>query len=172
MRLYLDQNYLSGIVKRKPAFTELEPVLREAIARGAVEVVESDIHERESAPRPDLGLLQLLGSLSGGRKLPTEPDRETRRRMLWIIEHELPQRQARDSDIADLDAMAVALYHCDLVTCDAFMADVIRRARLHLRHRVELFTGRRQDVLALRDRLLRALEPGRGSTGAARPPGA
>ncbi len=26
--LCLDQNYLSGIAKRKPAFTELEPVLR------------------------------------------------------------------------------------------------------------------------------------------------
>jgi hypothetical protein len=39
------------------------------------------------------------------------------------------------------------------VTCDAFMADVIRRTRLQLRHRVELYSGRRADVLRLRDRL-------------------
>lgn len=35
------QNYLSGIAKRKPAFAELEPVLREAVAAGSVEVLES-----------------------------------------------------------------------------------------------------------------------------------
>ena len=34
--LYLDQNYLSGIVKRKAAFSELEPTLRATVARGAV----------------------------------------------------------------------------------------------------------------------------------------
>ena len=34
--LYLDQNYLSGIAKRKPAFHELEPVLRAAVGRRAV----------------------------------------------------------------------------------------------------------------------------------------
>jgi hypothetical protein len=34
--LYLAQNYLSGIVKRKPAFRELEPALREAVASGAL----------------------------------------------------------------------------------------------------------------------------------------
>jgi len=39
--LYLDQNYVSGIAKRKPAFAALEPVLREAVtprveARSAV----------------------------------------------------------------------------------------------------------------------------------------
>jgi hypothetical protein len=39
--LYLDQNYLSGIAKRKPAFAELEPVLREAVAHGEIAVVES-----------------------------------------------------------------------------------------------------------------------------------
>ena len=71
--LYLDQNYLSGFAKRKPAFRELE--------------------------------------------------------------------------------LAIALVHCSLLTCDAFMADVIRRTRLELRHRVELYSGRRADVLRLRDRL-------------------
>jgi len=70
--LYLDQNYLSGIAKRKPAFRELEPVLRAVIAAGAVAVVESAVHRRESAPRPDLGLLELLRSLSGGRVLRDE----------------------------------------------------------------------------------------------------
>jgi hypothetical protein len=39
--LYLDQNYLSGIAKRKPAFRELERALRDAVGRGAVAVVES-----------------------------------------------------------------------------------------------------------------------------------
>jgi hypothetical protein len=31
LRLYLDQNYLSGIAKGKPAFRDLEPVLRKAV---------------------------------------------------------------------------------------------------------------------------------------------
>jgi hypothetical protein len=154
--LYLDQNYLSGIAKGKPAFRELEPVLREAVARGSVEVVESTVHELESRPRPDLRLLELLRELSGGRRLPAEPDRtsrEVRRRMAWAIEHEHPERRARSSDAADLEALAIALHRCDLVTCDAFMADVVRRTRLDLRHGCELFTGRRPDVLRLRDRL-------------------
>jgi len=73
--------------------------------------------------------------------------------MLWTIEHELPERRPHASDNADLDALAAALTRCDLVTCDAFMADVVRRARLDLRHRCELFTGRRPDVFRLRDRL-------------------
>jgi hypothetical protein len=131
-------------------------VLREAVAHGAVAVVESAVHERESAPRPDLGLLELLRELSGGRRLPDEHDRasrEVRRRMLWTIGHELPERRGRASDAADLDALAIALPHCDLVTCDAFMADVLRRARLDLRHRCELFTGRRADVTRLTERL-------------------
>jgi hypothetical protein len=41
------------------------------------------------------------------------------------------------------------------VTCDAFMADVVRRTRLQLRHRVELYSGRRGRCLRLRDRLSR-----------------
>ena len=155
-RLYLDQNYLSGIAKRKPAFAELEPVLREAVATGAVQVLESKIHQQESAPRPDLKLLELLHELSQGHKLPDHlgrAARETRRRMQRTIEYELPERHARPSDSADLDALAQALTHCDLVTCDAFMADVIKRARLDLRHQTELFSGRRRDVHRLRDRL-------------------
>ena len=154
--LYLDQNYLSGIVKRKPAFRELEPALREAVACGAVAVVESEVHERESRPRPDLPLLGLLRALSGGRRLPAVPTPavgEARRRMRETMAREFPERATRASDAADLDALAPALVHCSLVTCDAFMADVIRRTRLDLRHGVELFTGRRADVLRLRDRL-------------------
>ena len=157
IRLYLDQNYLSGIAKRKPAFRELEPVLREAVGHGSVEVLESVVHERESRPRPDLGLLELLRGLSGGRRLPELADRtglQARARMVWTIEHEFPERRTRTSDVGDLDALAVALIACDLVTCDAFMADVIRRARLNSTHRCELFTGRRRDVLRLRDRLI------------------
>jgi hypothetical protein len=166
--LYLDQNYLSGIAKRKPAFRELEPMLREAIGRGAVAVVESVVHERESRPRPDLGLLELLRELSGGRRLPATLDAaatDARRRMAWTIEHELPLRRPQPGDTADLDALALALSHCDLVTCDAFMADVVRRARLDRRHRCELYTGRRADVLRLRDRLAAAV----GGSGEAAP---
>ena len=117
--LYLDQNYLSGVAKRKPGFRELEPVLRRALARGAVSVVESPIHARESQPRPDLHLLELLRELSGGRRLPDTPDRparEVRRRMIWTIARELPERRAQRSDAADLDALALALTRCELVT--------------------------------------------------------
>ena len=153
-RLYLDQNYLSGIAKRKPAFAELEPVLRDAVQAGAIEVLESSVHELESRPRPDLKLLELLRDLSQGQHLPARLDRrgrEIRRRMSWVIEHEFPERRDRPSDAADLDALALALVHCDLVTCDAFMADVVKRARLDLRHRAQLFSGRRREVLRLRD---------------------
>ena len=127
-----------------------------AVDSGAVAVVESAVHERESLPRPDLGLLELLRELSGGRRLPEQPDeaaREVRRRMLRTIEYELPQRQPGAGDESDLEAMAIALTQCDIVTGDAFMVDVIRRARLDLRHACELFSGRRRDVLGLRDRL-------------------
>ena len=156
LSLYLDQNYLSGIAKRKPTFRELEPILRRAVEEGAVELFESTVHERESRPRPDLRLLELLRELSGGRRLPDEPDRaarEARARMEWTIEHQLQGRRERASDAADLDALAVAVTRCDLVTCDAFMADVIGRTRLDLRHQCELFTGQRAEVSRLRERL-------------------
>lgn len=156
LRLYLDQNYLSGIAKRKPAFRELEPALRAAVARGVVAVLESPVHERESRPRPDLRLLELLRELSGGRRLSaaTGPAvRAARERMLWTIAHELPERRPRASDSADLDALAAALVECELVSCDAFMADVIRRARLERLHGCELFSGRHSDVRRLHRRL-------------------
>jgi hypothetical protein len=53
--LYLDQNYLSGIVKGKVAFRELEPALRAAVARGAVGVPESEAHRLESCGVRKLG---------------------------------------------------------------------------------------------------------------------
>ena len=126
------------------------------MASEAIQVVESAVHERESAPRPDLKLLETLRELSQGRRLPATQNRaarDARRRMVWVIENELPQRADHPSDAADLDALAQALTHCDLVTTDAFMADVIRRARLDLRHNAELFSGRRTDVRRLIDRL-------------------
>jgi hypothetical protein len=156
--LYLDQNYLSGIVKRKVAFRELEPTLRAAIARGAVAVPESEAHRLESAARPDLPLLALLRELSGGLKLPDERgavERFCQRRLEAVLERDFPERRARESDRLDLRALAVALPHCRLVTCDAFMADVVRRTGLHVRFRCELFTGRRADVERLRRRLER-----------------
>jgi hypothetical protein len=154
--LYLDQNYLSGMVKRKPAFRELEPVLREAVARGLVAVPESAAHRAESAARPDLPLLELLRGLSGGVRLPDEggpAERRSERRLVAVLEHEFPERRGRPSDDVDVRTLAISLPRCRLVTCDAFMADVIQRTRLQLRHRVELYSGRRPDVLRLRDRL-------------------
>jgi hypothetical protein len=154
--LYLDQNYLSGIAKRKPAFCELEPVLRAGVAAGRVAVPESAVHAEESAPRPDLRLLELLRSLSGGLRLPGELDpegREIARRLEDTLRRELPVRASRPGDEADVRALAVALPRCRWVTCDATMADVVRRTRLDLRYGTELFTGRRADVERLRERL-------------------
>lgn len=156
--LYLDQNYLSGIVKRKPAFRELEPVLREAVARGAVAVPESASHRLESAARPDLPLLELLRELSGGLRLPEHRgalERSCERRLALLLARDFPQRRGRGSDMVDLRSLALALPRCRLVTCDAFMADVVRRSGLDVRFRCELFTGRRADVVRLRERLER-----------------
>jgi hypothetical protein len=154
--LYLDQNYLSGIAKRKPAFRELEPVLRAAVARGAVAVPESEPHRRESAPRPDLALLELLHELSGGLRLPDHPggrERGIERHLRHLLATAFPERRGRASDLVDLRALAVALPRCRLITCDAFTADLVRRAGYDVRFRCELFTGRRADVGRLRDRL-------------------
>jgi hypothetical protein len=156
--LYLDQNYLSGIVKRKVAFRELEPILRTAVARGAVAVPESEAHRLESAARPDLPLLALLRELSAGMTIPPERgalERRCERRLQAIVERDFPERQSRTSDRVDVRALAVALPRCRLVTCDAFMADVIRRTGLDVRFQCELFTGRRADVERLRRRLER-----------------
>src|ERR671931_358952 len=114
--LYLDQNYLSGIVKRKVVFRELEPALRAAVARGAVE-------------------------------------RHCDRRLQAILERDFPARRRRASDRVDVRALAAALPRCRLVTCDAFMADVVRRTGLDMRFGCELYTGRRADVERLRRRL-------------------
>jgi hypothetical protein len=156
--LYLDQNYLSGMVKRKPAFRELEPVLRAAAARGAVAVPESEAHRRESAARPDLPLLELLRELSCGRRLPGEGalgpvERGCERCLAAVLGRDFPERHGRASDAVDLRALGVALPRCRLVTCDAFMADVVRRSGLDTRFGCELFTGRRADVDKLRRRL-------------------
>jgi hypothetical protein len=156
--LYLDQNYLSGIAKRKVAFRDLEPVLRAAVARGAVAVPESEAHGLESAPRPDLPLLELLRELSGGVTLPRERgavELHCERRLEAVLERDFPERRRRTSDRLDIRALAAALPRCRLVTCDAFMADVIRRTGLDVRYRCELFTGRRTDVERLRQRLER-----------------
>jgi hypothetical protein len=155
-RLYLDQNYLSGIAKRKIAFRELEPVLRAAVARGAVAVPESEAHRLESAARPDLPLLALLREFSGGLALPKEPgavERHCQKRLEVVLERDFPERRRPESDRLDVRALAAALPRCRLVTCDAFMADVVRRSGLHLRFPCELFTGRRADVQRLRWRL-------------------
>jgi hypothetical protein len=154
--LYLDQNYLSGIVKRKVAFRELEPVLRAAVARGAIAVPESETHRLESAARPDLPLLTVLRELSAGLELPIERDavvRHCERRLLAVLERDFPERRSRASDRLDVRALAAALPSCRLITRDAFMADVVHRTRLDLRFRCELFSGRHADVERLRKKL-------------------
>jgi predicted nucleic acid-binding protein len=156
MLLYLDQNYLSGIAKHKPAFLELEPVLRGAVAAGVVRVPESAVHRIESGARPDLGLLELLRELSGGLRLPDDAgaaERRCARALRSLLERDYPHRAPLPSDDLDLVALSRALPHCDLVTCDAFMAELIRRARLDTWCDCELFTGRRPDVERLRGRL-------------------
>ena len=162
MLLYLDQNYLSGIAKRKPAFRHLEPVLREAVATGAVQVPESSVHRVESAARPDLSLLELLRELTGGLRLPEDGGPAVRRcagSLRALLERDYPDRRARASDELDLVALSRALPHCDLVTCDAFMAELIRRARLDTWCDCNLFTGRRADADRLRGRLEAMLAP-------------
>ncbi len=107
--------------------------------------------------RPDLPLLQLLRELSAGLRLPDERDavaRSCERRLEAILERDFPERSGRASDRLDVRALAVALPRCRLVTCDAFMADVVHRTGLDVRYRCELFTGRRADV----ERLRRTLE--------------
>ncbi len=154
--LYLDQNYLSGLAKRKPGFRELEPALRRAVASGTVAVPEASAHRAESAPRPDLPLLDLLRELSGGRRLPDAPgarEQNVERRLRRFAAEHFPERASRHSDRVDFEALAIALPRCGLVTCDAFMADVVRRAGLDRRFGCEVYSGRRRDVLALRDRL-------------------
>jgi hypothetical protein len=154
--LYLDQNYLSGIVKRKPGFGELEPVLRAAVARGAVGVPESAAHRLESEPRPDLPLLAFVRELSGGLRLPDElgsRERGYRARLARVAADHFPERRRLHSDSVDLQAIALALPRCHLITCDAFMADVVRRTRLDFLCEAELYTGRRDDVDRLRRRL-------------------
>ncbi|HYX87954.1 MAG TPA: hypothetical protein VE753_01160 [Gaiellaceae bacterium] len=154
--LYLDQNYLSGIVKRKPGFRELEPAVRAAVARGAVAVPEAETHRIESAARPDLPVLDLLRDLSEGLRLPDRLDareRRLERRLGMIVERDFPERPVRPSDRLDLRALSLALPRCRLVTCDAFMADVVERSSLAGRFRCELYTGRRPDVERLRERL-------------------
>jgi hypothetical protein len=154
--VYLDQNYLSGIVKRKPAFRELEPVLRRAVAREAIGIPESVAHRVESEPRPDLRLLELLRELSGGLRLPDEPGaRELRyeRHMARVAAAHFPERHRRGSDAVDRRALALALPRCRLITCDAFMADVVRRTGLDRLCGAELYTGRRAEVDRLRRRL-------------------
>jgi hypothetical protein len=151
-------------VKRKFAFRELEPVLRAAVDRGAVAVPESEAHRLESAARPDLPLLELLRQLSGRMTLPQElgaVEHHCRWRLEQVLQRDFPERRARSSDRLDVRALAVALPRCRLVTCDAFMADVVRRAGLDVRFGCELFTGRRADV----ERLCRRLEGLPGSLG-------
>ena len=134
------------------------------VAAGAVAVPASFAHRLESAPRPDLPLLELLRSLSGGHSLPDEPgpvELECERRLRATVAAEFPERAARTSDAVDLRALAIALPRCPLVTCDAFMADVVRRTRLDARFGGELFTPRRPDVRRLTERLA-ALHSGRG----------
>jgi hypothetical protein len=112
-----------------------EQALRAAVARGAVGVPEAAAHRIESPARP------------GAR------ERQLERRLAVLLEGDFPERRRRASDRMDVRALALALPRCRLATCDAFMADVVRRSGLHVRFRCELHTGRRADVDRLRERL-------------------
>ncbi|MGH2714322.1 MAG: hypothetical protein ACRDM7_10640 [Thermoleophilaceae bacterium] len=108
MLLYLDQNYLSGIAKRKRGFRELEPVLRDAVGRGAVQVPESSVHRVESAARPDLGLLELLRDLSGGLDLGDErgaAERRCENALRSALRGDYPNRPPAPSDDRDIEAL-------------------------------------------------------------------
>ena len=132
-------------------------MLRAAVARGAVAVPEAEAHRIESAARLDLPLLEFLRELSGGLRLPDRPgarERQLEHRLRAVLRRDFPERRARPSDAVDLPALAIALPRCRYVSCDAFMADVVRRSGLHVRFRCELFTGRRGDVERLRERLV------------------
>ena len=139
-------------------------MLRAAVRSGAVAVPESFAHRVESAPRPDLPLLALLRSLSGGLRLPDADgpvERECEWRLTRTAAAEFPRRAARPSDAVDVRTLALVLPRCRYVTCDAFMADVVRRTRLDVRFGCELYTPRRPDVRRLTDRLT-ALHSARG----------
>jgi hypothetical protein len=103
----------------------------------------------------------LVRELSAGLTLAHERgavERYWERRLEAILERDFPERRGRASDRLDVRALAVALPRCRLATCDAFMADVVRRTGLDVRFRCELVTGRRADVERLRRRLERLSE--------------
>src|SRR5919201_833312 len=114
----------------------------------------------ESAARPDLPLLELLNELSQGLRLPElgPRERQLERRLTVVLARDFPERRPRPSDHVDLQALALALPRCRLATCDAFMADVVRRSGFDVRFRCDLHTGRRADVERLRERLARLAE--------------
>lgn len=161
--LYLDQNYLSGIAKHKPSFRELAPTLRSAVSRGLIAVPESSAHVIESAPRPDLGLLELLRSHSGGLRLADQVgplEHGIAHKLRTTLARDLPERRDRASDAIDIEALSRALPRCQLITCDALMADVVKRAGLNVRFGCELYTGRRADVERLRVRIEQIMAQG------------
>jgi hypothetical protein len=97
-------------------------------------------------------------------RLPDEPgpaERNIERRLARFLESHFPERARRESDRIDVGALAIAIPRCRLVTCDAFMADVVRRAGLDRRFGCELYSGKRGDVLRLRSRLAELTPPGR-----------
>jgi hypothetical protein len=107
---------------------------------------------------PDLPLLELFRQLSAGLTLPHRSgpqERHCERRLRAVLRRDFPERRTRASDQVDIRALAIALPRCRLVTCDAFMADVVRRTGLDVRFRSELFTGRQVDVERLNRRLER-----------------
>jgi hypothetical protein len=117
------------MVKRKPAFRELEPTLRAAVARGAIVVPESEAHRLESAARPDLPLLELLRELSAGVTLPRERgavERECEQRLEATLQRDFRERRPRPNDRVDVRALAAALPR--LPACDVRRLDGRRRS--------------------------------------------
>jgi hypothetical protein len=153
--LYLDQNYLSGIVKRKVAFRKLEPVLRAAVARGSVAVPESEAHRLESAARPDLPILELLRELSAGLRLPNEASavvRSCERRLEAVLERDFPtERPGR----ATVSTSAPSRLLCRAATSSRATPSwpMSCAGPVSTSASAALFTGRRADVERLRRRL-------------------
>jgi hypothetical protein len=103
------------MVKRNPAFRELEPALKSAVARGAIVVAEYEAHSVESAARPDLPLLELLRELSAGATLPRERgamESECEQRLDATLRRDFPERRGRASDNVDVRPLAAALPRC------------------------------------------------------------
>ena len=120
-------------------------MLRAAVARGAVGVPDP----APTGSNPSRARTCPYSSWCASYPAASTPDELGARergypgRMTRVISDHFPERRRLDGDSVDLQAIALALPRCRLITCDAFMADVVRRTRLDVLCDAEVFTGRR-----------------------------